>query len=427
MGILLLAGLGGGYALLATRSPAMRAAPERLATPRAAAARETADSPPAPAPAQAAGRAVAADQQSGPKVMIVRSAEPDGRTLGPGFSASLPVSVNLARAVAARTAVAGLAGNGRDRLAVAITNRTSRPLRTWLQGGQICESNRGRVIVARTKVFVVPPRGTIKDEVVTAALSVRNTVGPVPCALTARCDARLDALIAYLGRHPEVPRGAVQTAVLALTENLPLSAFARFRTVGVDVPTKLDTDRFRVDTADIVQALQVLRDLGVAEGRLALTVDPQLLVEAMIDPLAHAAALRYFKIPEQAEWRYWKNQLLSGDTATRHYGLFGIARHYPQVALDMMPQWAREQRTNEVFRKAAIEALGETDRAEAVVLLRHLAFEFGHESDLGRTAAETVKSLEGRLGRPFAPVVPFRFMPPDLLPEGVVRQEVAAG
>ena len=53
----------------------------------------------------------------------------------------------------------------------------------------------------------------------------------------------------------------------------------------------------------------------------------------------------------------WKNELLNGDQGTRHYALYGIARFYPEIALQMLPNWAREKRTARVFRLAAVQAL----------------------------------------------------------------------
>jgi len=71
-----------------------------------------------------------------------------------------------------------------------------------------------------------------------------------------------------------------------------------------------DNQDFRAETADILTALTVVKDLGINRP-LAVTIDPQLEVEAMIDPNAHALAVSYYGINDQ--WAYWKSQLLQGE------------------------------------------------------------------------------------------------------------------
>ena len=59
---------------------------------------------------------------------------------------------------------------------------------------------------------------------------------------------------------------------------------------------------------------------------------------------------------------------------------------------------------------AAVQALAETQRAEALPLLRELAAELGLKSELGRAAAGAAVYLENRLAEAAAkqPVVAFR-------------------
>jgi hypothetical protein len=372
----------------------------------------------APAP-QPGAPARLATPLSAPMVSLAEK-----KNLMPG---TVPISGNIAKMIEQGFAAASFVGNGRDRLAMSVVNRTNRTLRTWVEGSQIFESELGRVMVARTKIFMIPPGGSVQEEIVTAALSSKNQVGKAPVRVTAFRDARMEALAIYLERNPQITRGSIQTAILSILENLPLGAFARFPVKGVDVQLGRSTDSYRVDSADIVQCLGMLRELGVSEERLALSVDPQLQVESMIDPLARAFAKRHYGITDQAEWAYWKQQLLSGDAATRHYALYGIARFYPDIALQMLPAWAREDRTNTVFRVSAIQALAETNRPEAATLLRHLIYEFGDQTDLGRSDSNALRFLEARLNRPTIQIIPFRLTPPELLPISPEIGEIAAG
>jgi hypothetical protein len=196
--------------------------------------------------------------------------------------------------------------------------------------------------------------------------------------------------------------------VLALQENLPVSAFAKFVEAGAaDMPSKFDTSAFKVEVVNIISALTMLREIGVPDDQLALTIDPQLKIESMIDPLAHASAMHYYGITEQTEWAYWKHHLLEGEESTRHYALYGIARFYPDVALQMLPAWVRAANTNPVYRISAVQALAETQREEAVSILRQIEHEYGMLTEIGKTAHDAADILEARLSKTTASKVAF--------------------
>ena len=92
--------------------------------------------------------------------------------------------------------------------------------------------------------------------------------------------------------------------------------------------------------------------------------------------------------------RTWRHELLEGDPGTRHYALYGIARFYPDVALQMMPRWALEQRTASHYRRAAIGALALTQRAEAGAILRTLERDLAQKGDLAPTVGPALRYLE---------------------------------
>jgi hypothetical protein len=233
----------------------------------------------------------------------------------------------------------------------------------------------------------------------TAAIRSSNVLGATAYHLVPTTVPKLDLLLTYVQEHAELSTGAIQTAVLALTENLPVSAVCRFTTATADLPSRFDTAAFRVETLDIISALTVLREVGMKDRELALTIDPLLKVEAMIDPLCRANAMRYYGITAANEWAYWRQELLQGDENTRHYALFGIARFYPEIALEMLPKWAREKRTTQIFRVAAVQALGNTQRPEAVSILRQLVNELGRNTELGRAAMNAAEYLDDHLAK----------------------------
>ncbi|MGA3170165.1 MAG: hypothetical protein ABSE62_04060 [Chthoniobacteraceae bacterium] len=293
------------------------------------------------------------------------------------------VELNLPTAVQQDLVQCLWRGNGKDRLVLDAANITDKPLRLHLGAGQILASDDSTVVVLISQTLDFAPRAVLHQEIPTVATSSANRVVGAEYHLSAGSLPDLDKLFAYVASHPEATPGAIQTAALILTENLPLSAFAKFNELSAGMDTVHESDDFKADTIDILRALTIIKDLGI-DRPLAVTIDPQLEVEAMIDPNAHGLALSYYAIND--EWAYWKNQLLAGEPSTRHYALYGIARYYPQVALQMLPMWARQQSLSPVYRLSAVEALAETSRPDAIPILRQLESEFGATSDLGRAA-----------------------------------------
>lgn len=310
-----------------------------------------------------------------------------------------PQTMDLHTAIERGELAAEFRGNGRDALRAILTNRTGGLLTVRVAGGQMFESGNNLVVVLRSGEVELRPDAPVEVTIQTAATRSANKFADRAYTLSYGVLPRLQPLLAYAQDHPEISTPALQTAVLALTENLPLSAVSKFNAAGADLPTRFDTSAFRVDTSDILHALITLRAIGVRDGDLAMNIDPQLKIESMIEPLTRPAAMRFYGITAATEWDYWKSELLSGDQATRHYALYGIARFYPEVALQMLPKWARETKTAEVFRISAIQALADTQRPEALPVLEKLADEFGPDSALGRAATSSAKYLNANLAK----------------------------
>lgn len=287
-------------------------------------------------------------------------------------------------------------GNGRDTLMLEARNLSAQPVSFRLGAGQLFASEKSTVALLRSRTVTLAPRAAHSETLATAAVSSVQPPAEAVFAISGARLARLDPLFAHLDRHPEIPPAAAQTAVLALTENLPLGAFARFAQITGGKPARSAIPGFQAETCDILAALLAVREIGMEKG-LALTIDPQLEVEAMIDPLAHPLALLYYNVSD--EWAYWRHELLEGACPTRHYALYGIARFYPEVALQMLPKWAREPKTQAVFRASAVQALAETQRPEAVTILRQLEAEFGAATDLGKSAHTAANFLDAQFSR----------------------------
>lgn len=306
------------------------------------------------------------------------------------------IELNLPTAVQQGLVDCQWRGNGKDRLVMDARNTSDRPLRLHLGAGQLLASVDSTIVILKSQTLDFAPSSERHDEFQTVATSAANKVAGAEFHLSAGTLPDLDKLFTYVAGHPEASQGAVQTATLILTENLPLSAFARFNELSAGAESIQESQDFKADTVDILTALTIIKDLGI-DRPLAVTIDPQLEVEGMIDPNAHALALSYYEIND--EWAYWKNQLLQGDPSTRHYALYGIARFYPDVALQMLPKWARQESVSPVYRLSAVEALAQTGKPDAIPILRELEREFGGTSDLGHAAHLAANYLDAQFAR----------------------------
>lgn len=344
--------------------------------------------------------AVPAPTATAPAVAVSDGAE---KPAEPELRASEPLPpaevVDLMDAIKAGTVKADATGNGREKLRLKLTNPGQAPIAVRVPVGQIFESDRNAMVSVRPEGRDVAPGATEELSVPCAATRSLNKVADAAYRPSYASAPKIEIFLTYVQDHLELSQGAIQTAILALTENLPLSAVSKFTSASGRLPSKFNTDAFRVETADIIQALSALREIGVKDRDLAMTVDPQLKIEAMIEPLCRAAAMRYYGLPEELEWEFWRAELLNGDPSTRHYALYGIARYYPEIALEMLPRWVRETKTNPVYRLSAIQALADTQRPEALALLNTLIGELGADTDLGKAAVAASKYLDSHLAK----------------------------
>jgi hypothetical protein len=305
----------------------------------------------------------------------------------------IPVETDLADGLGEGILRAEFHGNGREEFQAVMINQGNVACRVQVQAGQIFRNERSAVVVVRSGTLCLEPGQTGRIDLRTAAVHSSNPVKVMEFHLDARKEPELGGLLLYVYDHPELTNGAIQTAVLGLTENLPLSAVAKFSSAIGGLQSRFDTMAFRVETSEIVAALMILRELGRRDERVAMSIDPQLKIEAMTDPKSRLMAMRYYGLTKETEWEYWKSELEGGALATRHYALFGIARSYPEIALEMLPKWAREVRTSGVFRRAAIQALAATERAEAVPILDQLAEDLGRYTEMGILAKKGAQFL----------------------------------
>lgn len=322
--------------------------------------------------------------------------------------------IELITGVEQGTLQAVIRGNGRDEVVCKLRSNSPVPIRVFVPAGQVFENGRNLVVTLRRKFIELKPEQAADFNIPTAALLSANKLGDAPFRLSYQYISRVSHYLRWLNDHPEVCTSAAQTAVLALMENLSVSALAKFAPAN-GIANKLNTDAFRVETTDLLTALTSIRSAGGRMEAVALANDQQLKLELMIEPLTREGAKRLYGIADEAEWDFWKNELLQGDPSTRHYALFGIARFYPEIALEMLPKWARETKTHPVYRMSAIQAIADTQKPEALAILLQLSADLGPETELGKGAGQAAVFLDQRLSQMvIMPIVAFRGRPEPL-------------
>lgn len=326
---------------------------------------------------------------------------PRGATPAPA-APTAAIAITLNDALGREWVAVSYKGNGREKLTATVQSKTDKTLKLSLPAGTLFESrdHLHQVVLVRSEnAAQLGPRETRQVPLVTAATRASNQLGQHDFIVRPGRLTQLDPLLAHLERTPEVSVESIQTAVLVILENAPLVNFAKFTLIsgvqpGAPPPTLPET--FRVSTLDIIQALSLLKEVSHPQRDLLLAQDPQLKIESMIDPLAHAAAMRFYGYTHETEWGFWRDELLNGDVSTRHYSLYGIARYFPDVALEMLPKWAREKSQPHIMRLAAVSSLAETGRVEAISVLQQLSYEFEGIPDLIQTAKAAIGYLENR-------------------------------
>ena len=265
-----------------------------------------------------------------------------------------------------------------ESLKATAVNPANAPLNWSFPAGTLFSNGVGNVVLLRDATGSVPPGATAQFVL---PVAVTDTSKGLLSGNFSRQDEsmpELQPLLKVIAGKKSLSFGAMQTAVLALSENIPLEDVSSFPP-NLRPPSVVSSDPmpFRVSTPDIMSALALLQAAGVDTGKMAMTGDPGFKLMTMLNPESHAAAKALFGISNGQEWSFWRHQLLAGDPALRHYALYGIARYYPDVALQMLPNWVRTASVPRSFRVSAAWALALIDdgraQLELVALRQELA------------------------------------------------------
>jgi hypothetical protein len=310
--------------------------------------------------------------------------------------------ITLGDALGRHWVEAAYTGDGHSEIRALITNIRGAPIRLNVDSGLVFEnaSAHNQMVVARGETVDLPADSQRAVWLQCAATRSANSLDAQPYWLCSGTLPALRKLFEEVDRSPEYSREAVQAAVLLLTENAPLSLFAEFSLLTVGPVAKPPTAAYQTNTAEILSSFELLYAAGYSRQHMPAAHDPQLKAEAMIDPLAHSEALHFYRIAPSKEWAFWRDELQAGDPAIRHYALYGIGRYYPEVALQMLPNWARSAHLNALLRLSAIQAMAETHRAEAIPALEEMEAEFGATTELGQSAHKAIAYLQNQSALP---------------------------
>lgn len=326
--------------------------------------------------------------------------------------AELAPHVSLIEAMERDLATFSLRSDGWSVLEVTAQNPATAPLNVILPRGQVYleDRERGEVLQPDEMRLTVPAQGerTVKVPVLPSSILNQGSQPWRSYRASRERRERAELLLDYLVAYPDAaqqlltgpegqPDETLRTAILLCTENVPFFALSDLD-LAVEPPLDLETDASRVSLAVLIKAAWVALDAGVPRAQLALLQDPQFQLAAMLDPLTHPAALKLFDLDEGIQRSFWQDNLRRGPVNLRHYSFHGLARYYPETAMEMLPQWVRYEELSLPLRREALLALGAVDRPEAAPLIRRLRYEQPESSPL-RLAARNALDMHQRSQR----------------------------
>ena len=170
-------------------------------------------------------------------------------------------------------------GDGHAGITAEFVSRHDAPLRVWIASGTRFESadQQSQMAVARGGAVELLPGETVEVRYPAVATVSTGQIGEQAYLLRGDTLPALTALLEKAEMDPELSLSAVQTAVLILTGNAPLSLFTRFAQSGSDPsPTA-----FQADTVDIVAAFCLLKKSGCRKSDFVAMQDSRLKIEAV--------------------------------------------------------------------------------------------------------------------------------------------------
>lgn len=253
-----------------------------------------------------------------------------------------------------------------------VVNSGSAAVMYTYPAGTLYSNGKGDVVLWRDTSVEVPAKGSAKLLLPVVQTKSSNDVLTGNFAPHKGDAAALRPLVTLLAHKKNVSPSVVQTAALIIADDAPLDLVASFPRLRPAALANTGTSPFAASPSDLIAALALVQEAGIDPAGTAMISEPQLEIMTMLNPESHQAAKQFFGVTDEKEWDFWKHQLLQGDPALRHFALYGIARYYPEVALQMLPDWVRANNLYRNYRLSAAWALALVEDSRAQTELRTL-------------------------------------------------------
>ncbi len=289
-------------------------------------------------------------------------------------------------------------GNGIDLLEVQVVNPKTAAESYELKAGTLFQSYNDSVMLVENLNESIEPGATVEYKLKTVPLGLNNQQLEGPYRIIEQTPFQLEPLTDALSTGSNLDEEKLALAAIILFNNPSLSEVADFpvadsgEQAGSSVPVSS-----RRSAAEVIDALLLLRGLNIETGGLKLATDTQLKLEALVKLDSNESAREFYGLADRRRhWAYWKQLLLTGDPRFRHYSLYGIGRFFPEVAVQMMPNWAANRRITPIYRLSAVYALGLSEKPEALQQLQSLAKRYPAQTNMGRATREAAQYIRGK-------------------------------
>ena len=294
--------------------------------------------------------------------------------------------------------VATLRGNGIDRLDVKVVNQSAQAMSYKLGIGGIFRAGGNAVMLVEPLNEEIEAGATREFRLQTVPIRLDNRAAEAPFRKVEGGSEVLQPLVEALSEGQVDDVKALGTAAILLNSDPTLAEIAAFPALDEDAQSRSGTpESARRGAAELIEALLFLERRGVDTSGLEVAGDPQLKLEAMVKPETNRMAREFYGIEDRRRhWNYWRSTLLEGDTRLRHYALYGIGRFFPEVAIEMMPEWARNRKIIPIYRLSAVYALGLTGNPGALERLEALAVQYPERTNMGRATREAARYIRNK-------------------------------
>ncbi len=294
--------------------------------------------------------------------------------------------------------VATFRSSGDDSLILQLVNQKTVADRFELAAGTVFQSFGSFILLIDPLNHSIEPGDTREINLRVVPLGLDNQVADGAYRQIEDIPEQLQPLAKAIQGSISWKEEDLRLAAIILFNNPALGEVADFPVAESIIQTNSDTPAAaRRSALELINALLLLKDLGIDTAGLKLAGDTQLQLETMVKENSNLIARKFYGLENRLQhWNYWKSILVKGDGRFRHYSLYGIGRFFPDVALKMMPDWAKNRRITPIYRLSAVYALGLTEKTEALQQLESLSKRYPPVTNMGRATREAARYIQSK-------------------------------